>query len=545
MALPEKARRARRSYDAAFSAKGNLNTFWQSVAELHMPEQADFTRQRNDSDYASELYDSAPSLFRRDFGNWIGAVLRPKGREWFRGRLKNEDDNKSQEVKAFLQAQDKQHRNLVYDDQSGFIQQLSKADHDYVTFGNSVTHVDKRTANDGFVFRTLHLRDCAWMDNQDGQVDTMYRKSQMAVKHIIENRKRRGWEVSDKFQVLLEKEPNRKFTVAHVQMPCDHWHMGDKPKTKYEFVDAYFCPEMEELFIETEIPQFTFQVSRWFRLPNSPYAISPCTVISQPDARTMQSMAWSIMQAGENAVEPPTIATAEAVLSPVNLFPGGVTWVDKAYDERMGSAIRPVEMGKMPDMGVALLQGMKQQLGDTWFLNKLFLPEFNHEMTASEVERRWEQYLRMSQPIIEPAEPERNGKMLQITHEMAWRSGWMKMEMPEEMDSQPIEWTYDNPIEDARQKALLMTFQQTMETTMGAAQVDPKISAQFNMKGAYRETISALAPATWVYEEDSDELKASEEAVDQAAQQQQEMAEMQQGAEIAETANKAGLMGNE
>jgi hypothetical protein len=542
MALPEKAARARQTYEAAFKAKGDLNTFWQSVAELHMPEQADFTTEKDESDYASELYDSSPAQFRRDFGNWIGAVLRPKGREWFRGRLRDDQMSDQQKVKQFLQAQDKQHRNLLYDDLSGFIQQMTKADHDYVTFGNSVTFVDRRMDNSGFVFRTLHLRDCAWMDSQDGITDTMFRKSRMAVKHILENRKRRGWNVSEKFTSKLEKEPNRKFDVVHVQMPCDHWHMGDKPKTKYEFVDAYFCPELEELFIEKEIPVFQFQVSRWFRLPGSPYAISPCTVASQPDARTMQSMAWSIMQAGENAVEPPTVATAEAVLSPVNLFPGGVTWVDKAYDERMGAAIRPVEMGKMPDVGVALHQAMKQQLGDTWYLNKLFLPEFNHEMTAQEVERRWEQYLRISQPIIEPAEPERNGRMLQITHQIAWRSGWMKMEMPEEMDGAPIEWTYDNPIEDARQKALLMTFQQTMETTMGAAQVDPKIAAQFDLKTAYRETISAMAPATWLHEEDSDELKASEEAAEAQAGEQAAAEQLQQGADIAKTANEAGLL---
>jgi hypothetical protein len=248
------------------------------------------------------------------------------------------------------------------------------------------------------------------------------------------------------------------------------------------------------------------------------------------------------MQAGENAVEPPMIATSEAVVSPVNLFPSGVTWVDKAYDERMGAAIRPVEMGKMPDVGVALHQSLRQQLGDIWYLNKLFLPEFNHEMTAQEVERRWEQYLRISQPIIEPAEPERNGRMLQITHQLAWRSGWMKMEMPENIEGTQIEWTYDNPIEDARQKALLMTFQQTMETTMQASQVDPRIAAQFNMKQAYRDTVSALAPAKWLLEKDSEELQQAEEAMQSQANEAQALEQVERGAGIAKTANEAGLL---
>jgi hypothetical protein len=543
MALPEKARRARHTYDAAFKAKGDLNTFWQAVAELHIPERADFTRQRDDSDYASEVHDSTPALMRREFGNFLGSALRPKGREWFRGRLRDEELNEQQSVKAFVQKQDKQHRNLLYDNRSGFISQMCTADHDYVTFGNAVTFIDRRMDGTGFVFRTQHLRDCAWMDNQDGETDTMFRRSKMAVKHILENRTKKGWAVSEKITDLLKKEPNRKFEVAHVQMPSDHWHCGDKPKHKDRpWVSAYFCPELEELFLEEEIFQFQFQVSRWFRLPGSPYAVSPAAMISQPDARTMQSMAWSVMQAGELAVEPPIAATSEAVISPVNLFPSGVTWVDKAYDERMGKAIQPIEMGRMPDVGMALHQSMKQQMGDTWFINKLFLPEFNHQMTAQEVERRWEQFLRTTQPIIEPAEPERNGKMLDITHEMAWRSGWMKMDLPEGLERAEMEWTYDNPIEDARLKATLLTFQQVTETTMAAAQIDPTLTAQLDYKTAYRETMSAISPATWLHEEGSEELELAEQAVQSKAEAEKTMQDVAQGAAIAKDANQAGLL---
>ena len=543
MALPEKAARAKQYYDAAFSAKGDLNTFWQGVAELHMPEMADFTIQKDPHEFGSELFDSTPALFRRDFANWLGAVLRPKGRNWFKGRMRDMALNKEQEVKAFTEAQDEQHRSLLYDDRTDFIAAMTAADHQYATFGNSVTYVDKRIDGSGFIFRTQHLKDCAWMDNQDGMTDTMFRKMDMRVKHIVDNASKKGWKVSDKIRQLMNKEANRKFTVAHIQMPCDHWHMGDKPKYRdREFVTAYFCPEFEELFFEEEVYQFQFQVSRWFRLPSSPYAISPCVCVSQPDARTMQSMAQSIMQAGEMAVEPPMIGTAEAVLSPVNLFSAGVTWVDKAYDERMGEALRPVQLGKMPDVGIALHQQMRQTMGDSWYLNKLFLPEFNHEMTAQEVERRWEQYLRAAQPIIEPAEPERNGKMLQITHEMAWRAGWMKVTMPEQLERKEIEWSYDNPIEDARQKGMLLTFQQTLETTMQAAQVDPKIAVNFNMKAAYRETMTALAPATWLHEEDSEELEMAEQQADEAAEAERTTMEMAQGAEIAKTASEAGLL---
>ena len=541
--LPTKAKRVSEVAGTAFAVKGDLNQLWQDFAELHQPEQADFTKVKDPDQFGSELYDSTPALNRRDFGNWLSAVLRPKGRDWFRGKFRDFQLNEHQMVKAFTQMQDRAHRGLLYDDRSNFIGQVGKADHDYSLYGNSATYIDKRSDGTGFAFKTCHLRDCAWQDDDDGNTDTFFRKMTLPVKSIVANEKRRNWTVPERIKTLMEKEMNRKIEILHVCMPSDHYHQTSKPRFKdREHIILYICVEFNCVFYEEEVHEFRYQVSRWFRLSGSPYAISPAAMVSQPDARTMQSMAWSIMQAGELAVEPPTIATSEAVLSPINLFAGGTTWVDKNYDEKTGRALTTVDMGKMPDIGIALHQGMKETMGDAWYLNKLMLPEVNHEQTAQEIERLYEQFLRVTQPIIEPAEPERNGSLLAITHSMAWHAGWMKMEMPEELEGKDMSWTYDNPIEDARQKGLLGTFQQSMELTMAASQLDPTINAAFDVKTAHRDTMSVNAPAKWLLEKDSDELKEKEEQAAKQAQEAQMTEQAAEGAEIAEKANNAGLL---
>ena len=96
MALPERATRLCAMAASAFSARQALNSFWQEVAELHFPEHADFTASKNADGFASNLYDSTPALYRRDFGNYLGSVLRPKGREWFRGRDRDDEINRVQ-----------------------------------------------------------------------------------------------------------------------------------------------------------------------------------------------------------------------------------------------------------------------------------------------------------------------------------------------------------------------------------------------------------------------------------------------------------------
>lgn len=544
MPLPERAMRISSQASAAFTAKAPLDSFWQEVAELHFPEHADFTIRKQDDKFASIMYDGSPALFRRDFGNYLGSVLRPKGRYWFKGRVLDDEVNEIRNVRAWLEDADDSIRNRLYDNKSQFIHAMSLADHQYVTFGNSVTSAEPRADRSGMLFRTWHLRDCAWFENTDGEVDTLFRRFKMRVSQLCGKEYSSGWKIPDKVKDRKGKEPNALVNCLHVSMPIDLYYMGDKPKSKKkEFVSVYICEDTKDILFEEELNEFRYCVSRWFRMPGSQYAISPCTVISQPDARTLQSMTWSIMQAGENAVEPPLIGQSEAVLGPVNLFPGGITWVDKNYDERAGAALRPLELGKAPDLGVALHGSIRDQLATTWFLNKLFLPQDTGPMTAQEVERRWQEFQRATQPIIEPAEPERNGRVLDLTFAISMNLGWFgpDEERPQELDGAAIDWTYDNPIEDARKQGLLQKWEQAMALTQAAAQVDPGLSARFDVSQAYEDAMDAACPVEWVRDKDDPEVQQAAQMMQESAQQQMAVEQAGEVAQVAETAAKAGV----
>jgi hypothetical protein len=66
----------------------------------------------------------------------------------------------------------------------------------------------------------------------------------------------------------------------------------------------------------------------------SAYAYSPATVVALPDARLLQQITLTLLEAGQKAVDPPWKATSEAIQGGVNSFAGGITWVDPEYDER-------------------------------------------------------------------------------------------------------------------------------------------------------------------------------------------------------------------
>src|SRR5262245_66256106 len=73
--------------DKLFARRQNLTAFWQEVAENFYPERADFTTTgRMGEDFAAHLMSGYPVLVRRDLGNNLSAMLRPKGETWARLR---------------------------------------------------------------------------------------------------------------------------------------------------------------------------------------------------------------------------------------------------------------------------------------------------------------------------------------------------------------------------------------------------------------------------------------------------------------------------
>lgn len=507
---------------SAFSKRGGLESFWQETALLHFPERANFTSELTLGEaFASQLYSAEPILFRRDFGNWLGSALRPKGREWFLPKAREEGIDKKPKARAWLEARGKTHRSILYDRLSQFNRAMTLADHDWAAFGNAVTSIEAAIDKTGLRFKNHHLRDCAWKENYDGVVDTMFRRFTKTVSQVCAKAKQEGWDLCPKITEKRGTNPNDPVRLFHITMPL--WDYDwQKDKKRYDWVSIYIDLDNEWELSCKEVPEFNYAVDRWFTIDGSPYAFSPCVIASLPDARTIQTMTWSIIEAGEKAVEPPMAAVNEAILGGVGIRAGDITWIDQRYDERTGEAIRAIELGGNPQFGEFLKKGMVENMSQAWYLNKLFLPQDGIERTAYESARLNEEFLRVAQPIIEPAENERNGNMLDLSMDIAMRIGlWgnLKEEMPEELRGRHVDIGYDNPIEDARRLSKTNAFKEMLGIKEASDKViGPSASASFDGVTAFREAAMGVAPPNWLFDEGETEAKIKEAEESAAAE---------------------------
>ena len=224
-------------------------------------------------------------------------------------------------------------------------------------------------------------------------------------------------------------------------------------------------------------------------------------------------MARVLLEAGEKAVDPPVVATANAVIGDVNMQASGITWVDRDYDEGFGASLRALEVNnKNLAIGVELLDRTREAMKEAWYLNKLALPQQGAK-TAYETAQLVEEFIRSSIPLFEPME-ENNAAILDMTASILLRAGvfGQPTEMPEALRGQEVNFSFSNPLQEAIEKNKVFQFQNAMGLVGMAAQFDPTAPKRFNTGKALTDAIRGSgAPAAWNVQQDEAEEAISEE----------------------------------
>jgi hypothetical protein len=513
-----------------YSDKVPLDSLWQEIAEQVYPERADFTTTLSlGEEFADHLMDSYPTMVRRELGNSISAMLRPKDKPWFKQTTMDDDLDNDPEVARFLEYLTKTTRIGIYDPRAKFIRATKEGDHDFVTFGQPVISVEEAPNRDHLYFRCHHLRDCVWLENEIGEIDHLHRKDKITARKM----KRAFGEkvLHESVKKACEKEPGKTFEMRVIVMPSDEYDYTkegskDGKGRKLPFVCVYIDVENEKILKEAGLPEFLYVVPRWHTIPGSQYAFSPAAMSALPDARMAQDMARIILESGEKAVDPPMVAREEAVREG-NLQAGAITWIDTEYDERLGDPFRPIDL--KPDMstGFAMRQDIRDMLAKAFFIDKLALPEAGSKMTAYEISQRLEEHVRNLLPLFEPMEVEYNTKILDKAFALMSNMGrfdWSQM--PDKLRGRDVSWRFTNPMQNISERVLVSQFQEALQVELAAAE-SGAATKRINVNRARDDAIRGIgAPAAWRLSDDemaAIAAEAEEQAADDALVQEAAM----------------------
>lgn len=523
-----------------FGKKLSLNSLWQEISDNFYPERADFTLTRSiGTDFAANLMSSYPVQCRRELGNQFSTMLRPTARPWFHPGIRYEPLRAgSSDARLYLEWFERTQRRAMYDPASLFTMATKQGDHDYAAFGQCALSVELNKIGNGLLYRCWHLRDMCWQENDEGKLGFVARKwkpSAQTLVRLFEDK------LDPKVAEIESKTPFEEIEVMHLVIDADMY--DDKAMGRPRF-SIYYDVSHDKLIEATPIWGRHYVIPRWQTVSGSQYSYSPATVCALPDARLLQAMTFTLLEAGEKATSPPMIATQDAIRSDVAVYAGGVTWVDMEYDERLGEALRPITQDfRGFNYGVQMNQDTRAMLARAFFLDTLKLPANGPEMTAYEVGQRVQEYIRGAMPIFEPTEMEYNAAVCDETFEILQRNGAFgaPQSWPKELHGADISFTFESPLHDIIDQQKGQKFQEASQLIASAMALDP--AAQFvpNAVVALRDALQGVGvPATWINNQAAVDQKMQDQQAQQQAQQR--LANMESASNTAKNLGASGMV---
>jgi hypothetical protein len=515
-----------------FGKRSGLLSLWQCIAENFHPVRADFTTTRNlGDDYAAHLMSSYPVIACRDLSNSIGTMLDLSKFSMATNRPDKEDT----EAKQWLEWATGLMKNAMYARPAMLKRALKEGDSDIAPFGQCATSVELNRERSDLLYRTWHLRDVAWCEDDEGKLTTVYRKHKLRVCDLVRMFPKT---VDAKVREKLAKEPHHEVQCWHVVIPNERYQdMAGAQKMRQPFVSIHLDVDHDCEMEAVGAWEMPYNIPRWQTMSGSQYAYSPAIMTALADARLIQQMTLTVLEAGEKAVTPPMIGVSDAIRGDMNLMAGGFTAVAAEYDERLGEVLRPLSIDKsgLP-FGLDMIQDLRHQIADALLANRLNLPPVGvGDMTATEVAQRVQEFVRNAMPLVDPLEVERNASLCELTFSTMLRAGAFGRPetIPKSIQGSDVEFQFDSPLKAAEKRVKVTQFMEAQQIIANAAQLDPSITLLIDGRKAAREALSSISPAEWQRSEADVEAKIEEQK--QAQMAQQAIAAMSQGADIAKT----------
>src|SRR5258708_14136166 len=281
--------------EKTLARRQSLVNLWQDIAMNFYPERADFTYQRAlGTEFAANLMSSYPVICRRDLGNQIGTMLRPTEKMWFHmgtidERLEDNDSRAWFEWAATVQ------RRAMYARATKFTQATAEGDDDYAAFGQFVMSVEMNRHGDDLLYRTWHLRDCAWLENAERDLAAIFRRWKPYISELRRDFPKTA--NTPKHVNLARQDPFAEVNCMHIVVEAELYDGPEKKTCPY--VSLYYDIDNDTVLEAIGVFYMIYIIPRWKTVSGSQYAYSPATVAALPDSRLLQAMTYTLLEAGE------------------------------------------------------------------------------------------------------------------------------------------------------------------------------------------------------------------------------------------------------
>lgn len=523
--------------------------YWQQVGDIFLPNKADFTRAKREARPRTDIiYDGTPRLAARGLTTTLEGLQKPKTSHWFSVTLSDREIAEIDEVKLWLEEVRDRMWQAMYRKNARYIQASAEATESLIVFGNGPMWIGENAKRTGLSFRAFHMNQCAWEENADANVDRFKIEEQFTARQAI------GKWGEDKLHPKVleaardEKTSREPFCFVQLILPREDHEAGRYDERGMAFKSCVIDVKHEHKVEEKGFEEFPVIVRRWETAPGEVYARGPA-MMALPDAKTLQAMGKTLLIAGQKAVDPPTWAYNDAVLSPIRTFPGGHITLDATAASQLGGGapIGVLDMGKNMPLGLDMQEAVRQMVKSAFFEDVFNLNLDDRKMTATEILERKDQFLRTIGPVLGRLETDDLGATVERVFNIMYRAGQFPPfpELPDDIEVK-IEFEYMSPVQKARKETELASLGRAFEILAPLMEIDPGVADNIDADQIVRDLPEAGGiPQKWLRTKADVEEKRAQRAQQQEAQMAVEAAKPVAGAikDIASVAMPGGAGG--
>jgi len=518
----------------------NWTTTWQEIRDYLLPERSRFLEGESTKDVNNGqkkyqyIMDSTPMNAIGNLAAGLKSYLTTPSRPWIRMKTMYPQVNALHPVKVWLDRLAEEMHSVL--NRSNFYDALHNT---YIEFAGFATggYFIFEDEMDVIHCEALTIGEYAIACDDKGVVNTIVRRIYMRIREAAERFGREN--LSENIRNQLDRDENARVWIYHIICPND----GRLPLNtrKSEPYISIYCENSNASEKPLQIgsyPEFPFIDCRWNVISNDVYGTEAPGQKELSNIKQLYKEIEKKLVGIYKVIEPPLVSNQHSTL--INSLPGGVSYATDAYGN--GQALTPLYQIK-PDIAAIAqdIEQMKETI-KAGFFNQLFLmfsTDPGDRKTTYEIARLQEEKMSMLGPMIE-----RLISMLRRAIDRVFaimvRQGYFDqgayLEPPPELAGQDLDVEFISLLAQAQKTSGLRSIDSLMQFVGMVAQMSPEIldRVNFDKMTEYYQDGTGTPADCLVPQEVVDQQRAVR------AQQQQMMAAIQAGGEMADGAAKLG-----
>ena len=510
------------------TSRATWESHWQEIADYVVPRKADVTKTRSPGDKRAELIFDGTAIHAAELMSAsLHGMLTNASTKWFGLRFQDRFLDGDDTAKEWLGGVE----DVMYQafSRSNFQEQIHELYHDLITFGTGVMFIE---SDDEFQLRfsTRHISECYLSEDENGRVDTVYRKFKMPARAAVARFGELA--VPQRVAKMLQKNPYEEVTFIHAVYKRDERDVTRVDALNKPFASVYMDQEEKKIISESGFDEFPYTAPRFLKASfEIGYGRSPA-MTALADIKMLNKMCEVTIRAAQKQVDPPLLVPDDGFILPIRTVPGGLNFYRSGTRDR----IEPLNIGANNPLGLNMEEQRRKAIQSAFYVDQLILGQ-GPQMTATEVVQRTEEKMRLLGPVLGRLQAELLQPLITRVYNILERKQFFRV-APEFIQNNDISIEYVSPLAKAQRMGDVQSAMRLFELLGPVAQIDRGIMDYVDSDGLTKHMIRALSvPASAV--RGDEEVVAIRQQRQARQEEQRQLAQAQQVAEAAGSAAPA------